>query len=62
MLMYATASIESPVGGGATLVLDATLCLLGDIGRRQIRLEQQITGKRHTAGEIEDVANRQSQP
>lgn len=51
---------ESLVGGGAALVLGGLLCLLGDIGKRLIRLEQQMTGKPHTAGEPEDLVDLQS--
>lgn len=54
------ASIESLVGGGAALVLGGLLCLLGDIGKRLIRLEQQMTGKQHTADEPEDLVDLQS--
>lgn len=52
-----SASVESLVGGGTALVLGGLLCLLGDIGKRLIRLEQQMSGKEHAAGETEELAD-----
>lgn len=54
-----SASIESLVGGGAALVLGGLLCLLGDIGKRLIRLEEHMTGKQHSAGEPEELTDLQ---
>ena len=55
-----SASVESLVGGGAALVLGGLLCLLGDIGKRLIRLEQQMTGNQNPAGEPEALTDLQS--
>lgn len=45
------------IGGAAALLIGAILCLLGDIGKRLIRLEEQITGKPNSDDEAEDLAD-----
>lgn len=41
----------------AALVFGAVLCLLGDIGKRLIRLDEQMTGKTDSGDEAEDLAD-----
>ena len=55
-----SASMESLFGGAAALLLGALLCLLGDIGKRLVRLEEHVTGKHKTDDEAEDLVDLQS--
>jgi len=45
------------IGAAAALVFGAVLCLLGDIGKRLIRLDEQMTGKTDSGDEAEDLAD-----
>ena len=56
-LREGSASVESLAGGAAAMILGGLFCLLGDFGKRLIRLEEQTTNVNNSVGETEDLAN-----
>jgi len=58
-LSVGSASTESLVGGGAAILLGGLLFLLGDIGKRLVRLEEHVSGKHKSDDEAEDLADPQ---
>ncbi len=53
------AQLAPLIGGGGALLIGVSLCLLGDIGKRLVRLEEHLTGKQNSDREAADLADPQ---